>query len=324
VAMPVPAAAHSLLSQLLDLQRGALSRSQAHACGLTDDAITARLAGSRWQRIHQGVYAAFTGPLPRSTRLWAALLRAGPGSTLSHRTAAELDGLTDESDETIHVTVPAGRRIGPFDGVEVHYSRQLDAKRHPALLPPRTRIEHTVLDLVDGASSIDEVLMWVTRACQRRRTTPARLGSALACRPNVRWAAELTAVFADVDEGAHSVLEVLYRRRVERPHGLPRGRGQSPARSGPGRHVDVEYEDYRTRVELDGRIGHVEEGAFRDMDRDNATTIDGLAGLRYGWAQVFGRPCATAAHVARVLRSSGWRGRLRRCGPTCQLPKPPL
>jgi len=129
-------------------------------------------------------------------------------------------------------------------------------------------------------------------------------------------------VLSDVEDGAHSVLEVMYRRRVERPHGLPHGRGQRPPVSGPGRAVDVEYEDYRTRVELDGRIGHVEEGAFRDMDRDNATTVDRLDGLRYGWVQVLGRPCAAAGQVARVLAANGWLGLPRRCGPTCRLPNP--
>jgi hypothetical protein len=42
-------------------------------------------------------------------------------------------------------------------------------------------------------------------------------------------------------------------------------------------------------VELDGRIGHEAEGRFRDMERDNATTVDRLDGLRYGWGRVFGR-----------------------------------
>jgi hypothetical protein len=323
-----PAADHALLAPLLRAQHGAVSRVQALTCGLTDSGIAARLLSGRWQRAHQGVYLAFSGPVPRQARVWAALLRAGPGAVASHRTAAELEGLTGgpaygpgASSELIHVTVPANRRIKPIDGVQIHYTRQLAVKRHPSLLPPRTRTEHTVLDLIDEAVTIDEVLTWVTRACQRRHTTPALLRSALALRSNVRWAAELAAVLSDVEDGAESVLEVEYRRRVERAHGLPPARRQRPPVSGPGRYVDVEYEDYRVRVELDGRIGHVEEGAFRDMDRDNATTIDGLDGLRYGWVHVFGGPCLVAGQVARVLIANGWEGRPRACGRHCRLPQ---
>src|ERR1700733_13068838 len=48
-----------------------------------------------WQQLHFGVYATLTGKPPPDARLWAAVLRAGPQSILSHETAAELHGLTD-------------------------------------------------------------------------------------------------------------------------------------------------------------------------------------------------------------------------------------
>jgi hypothetical protein len=309
------------LRELLDRQHGVISRSQALACGFTDHGIDAQITAHRWQRAYRGVYVTFSGPLPRLTQIWAALLRAGTGGTVSHWTAAELHRLTDGPSDVIHVTVEASRRVEPFPGAVIHYATRLPRTRHPALLPPRTRVEETVLDLVAAARTIDEVLMWVTRAVQRRRTTPERLAKALGRRKKIRWRLELNAVLADVADGAHSVLEVHYRRRVERAHRLPHGKRQRPPVSGPGRQVDVEYEEYRTRVELDGRIGHEAEGRFRDMDRDNATTVDGLDGLRYGWAQVLGRPCVTAAQVALILSANGWRGQPRRCGPSCTLPR---
>jgi hypothetical protein len=60
----------------------------------------------RWRRLHFGVYASLTGEPPREAALWAAVLRAGPWSILSHETAAELDGLLDKPSKMIHVTVP--------------------------------------------------------------------------------------------------------------------------------------------------------------------------------------------------------------------------
>src|SRR4051812_23203293 len=68
-----------VLEQVLARQHGVIARWQALACGLTDEGLRARVSGGRWQRVFRGVYAAFSGPLPRESVLWAAVLRAGAG-----------------------------------------------------------------------------------------------------------------------------------------------------------------------------------------------------------------------------------------------------
>ncbi len=73
------------------------------------------------------------------------------------------------------------------------------------------------------------------------------------------------------------------------------------------------YEKYGLLVELDGRLGHEGMGRFRDMRRDNASTSDGLATLRYGKADVFGLPCEVAMEVAHNLVLRGWNGPPDRC-----------
>jgi len=99
---------------------------------------------------------------------------------------------------------------------------------------------------------------------------------------------------------------------VERAHELPRGSRQ--ARSGDRRHLrDVEYKEYGVVVELDGRIGHTGMGRFRDMWRDNSATVEDRVTLRYGAADLYGRPCAIAGQVASVLARRGWRGCPSRC-----------
>ena len=50
-------------------QSGILTRRQAHEGGLTDEAVEARLASCRWQRVYLGVLATFGGPLPRANPL---------------------------------------------------------------------------------------------------------------------------------------------------------------------------------------------------------------------------------------------------------------
>ena len=43
--------------------------------------------------------------------------------------------------------------------------------------------------------------------------------------------------------------------------------------------------------------------------------VDGLLSLRYGHADLVGRPCQIAHQVARVLQRRGWDGSPTRCPP---------
>jgi very-short-patch-repair endonuclease len=301
-----------------DRQAGIITRQQALSAGLTDDTIGAQLAAGRWQRVHPGVLATFSGPLSRAAQLWAAVLFAGPGAVLSHETAAELIGLDGRHEQRIHVTVPAPRTPVVRHGVVVHRSRNVAGTRHPVLEPPRTRIEETVVDLTQTSRDLDMAVGWLIRAVASRRTTPARLLATLTARRRVRWRRELTDALSDVADGCHSLLELRYARRVERAHRLPRGERQRPRGA---TYEDVAYPEFGTSVELDGKVNHVAEHAFRDHRRDNAVVLAGARVLRYGFADVAQRPCVVAAEVATVLRSAGWPGNPRACGAGCRLPQ---
>jgi very-short-patch-repair endonuclease len=306
--------------ELLQRQNGTLSRAQALNLGLTDSAILVRIRNGRWQRLFPGAYAAFSGEPGRMAWLWAALHCAGPGSVLSHQTAADLYGLLDSPAQLIHVTVPSGSRVARRPGLAIHYSSRLAAARHPALSPPRTRIEETVLDLAAGARSLDDALCWIFRACGSRRTTAAHIAAAMAARSRMRWRDELRAALAYAADGVHSLLEWRYAHGVERPHGLPQARRQRQVRRrSRNEYQDVSYEEFGTVVELDGRIAHPDAVRWRDTRRDNANAADGRVTLRYNWADVTERRCQVAAEVAAVLRNRGWTGVPRRCGSGCAL-----
>jgi hypothetical protein len=307
--------------ELLALQQGVITRRQALATGLTDKAIAVRLDGGRWQRLHTGVYATFSGQVPRPATLWAAVLRAGPRAVLSHQTAAELYGLLDTAAPVIHVTVPSGSPVARPRGVLLHYSHRLEAARHPTLLPPRTRVEDCLLDMVETASSVDEVIGLVLMVSAKRRTTPERIYAAACPRRRLGWRAEVIQALGAAKEGAHSLLEFRYGTRVERPHGLPRGSRQRLVLRGQRReYQDISYEEYGVVVELDGNRAHPLPARWRDIRRDNLNAAQGLITLRLGFVDVSERPCASAALVGGVLRSRGWEGALRLCGRHCQPP----
>jgi len=263
---------------LLAAQSGVVARWQAPGAGLDTAVIDAHLRQGRWQPLYRGVYAAFTGPPSRECFLWGAVLRAGPGAALSYHSAAELDGLTETRAGVVHVAVLPERQIAVSrhergvgaPRVAVHRSARLTVARHPMRLPPRTRVEETVLDLVQASAGFDEALSWLVIACARRRTTRAALRLAIEARPRLRWRAALAGALDDIGSGIHSMLEYRYARGVERPHGLPAASRQARLpRGSRSQYLDNLYEEYGVAVELGGRTAHRPEDRWRDARRDN-------------------------------------------------------
>ncbi len=153
-------------------QGGVISRSQGAEFGLAGEQMRNRVRFADWQRVQRGVYATFSGDLGRESQLWAVLLRAGPDAVLSHQTAAELYGLIKQPSSLIHLTVPHisnPARYSKIPGVVVHRSRILEVTRHPALLPARTRLEHTVLDLIADMDDPADRYDLICRAIGSRR-----------------------------------------------------------------------------------------------------------------------------------------------------------
>jgi hypothetical protein len=305
------------LHELAWEQAGALTRAQVSGGGLSRATLRTQLERGRWQRLQTGVYGVFSGPPSRDAVLWAAVLRTGPGAMLSYHTAAEVSGLADRPGEVIHVTVPGERYIERIRGIVVHRSARAAMAAHPVQLPPRSRVEETVLDLAGTAGSLDEACGWVTRALGRRLTTPARLREAMEARAKMRWRRELAQALSPDWAGVHSSLEYRYVRDVERPHGLPRGQRQVRADGDAGTiYRDVLYDGYGVAVELDGRPAHPADRRWHDIRRDNAAAADGIVTLRYGWLEVGQQPCRVAGQVGRVLGGRGFAGS-RGCSPGC-------
>jgi hypothetical protein len=312
---PLPEA----LRELVARQCGVVTGRQLAEAGITRHAAKSKVTYGRWQRVHPGVYATFSGQPDRLALLWAAVLSAGPGAMLSYQTAAELARLTDRPGDLIHVTIPADRRVTKRPGIVVHRSDRTAEAMHPVKLPPQTRVEETVLDLVGAARTLDDAAGWVLRAIQRGLTARGYLARALAQRPRICWRAELTELLTLDADGLHSVLEHRYYRDVERPHALPAGTRQARVRRG-GRteYRDILYELYCTAVELDGDAAHPADSRWRDIRRDNAAAADGITTLRYSWLDVTARPCQVGAEVARVLARYGYAG-ARPCSPGCSV-----
>jgi hypothetical protein len=317
VAVAIP----ETLEELLKQQGNCVTHEQATERGKTRHEI-ATLAGIRkqgkeqWQRLHRGVYYAAPGPVPRLARLWGAVLRVGHGGVLSHETAAEMWGFSDEPSDPIHVSVPrTAGTLPPTEGIRLHYSSRLPKAEFGVArgygIPPLTWAHDAVLDLASTSDTAEDAVNWAIKACQRGKTTPDLIAMCM-LEPGhrlLRWRGELTSALADIHLGVQSPLEQCYLRDVERAHQLPEGRRQVKTRKGTSvQYHDVRYPDYGVGVELDELAYH----------RGDAAET-----LRYGWLRVAYHPCEVAHEVWTLLVRNGYREDFRRCGPSCTAPASP-
>jgi hypothetical protein len=316
MTLEIPPDCRSLIAS----QGGVISRSQGAEFGLAGEKMRNRVRFADWQHVQRGVYATFSGDLRRESRLWAVLLRAGPEAMLSHQTAAELYGLTKQPSSLIHMTVPHDSnpaRYSKLPGVVVHRSRIIEATRHPALLPPRTRIEDTVLDLIGDLDDPADRYDLICRAIGSQLTTAPRLREALDKRSRFRDRREAESALGDAGQGAMSNLERRYLRGVERRHKFPVATRQTRIRAG-GRsiYLDNLYQDYLVCVELDGHAAHPDSEQWRDKRRDRRNlALEKIVTMRFGYLDLRTQEaqCRTAGEVVRVLRDRGpWVG--ARCG----------
>lgn len=290
-------------------QSWVVTAEQAIAHGLPRASLKRLVDHGVWQRLARGVFLLGVGEPTWLALAWAGTLIGGDRSRLGFAAAGHLWGLVEDPPPTIPVLVPWTTVLDPREPWTFRRERPgVRSDRSPGY-PSRTTLEDTVIDLCADATP-RELVSIVTGAVQSRRTSTAALLAALDRRTRLSQRGLLKELLADVGEGAESALELRYLHDVERRHRLPRARRQH--RSARRRAVrDLRYEEYALLIELDGRV-HI-AGRFRDMERDNGALLDGEVTLRYGWADVSGRPCQVAGEVARLLTLRGWSGLLTRC-----------
>ncbi len=236
-----------------------------------------------------------------------AVLLAGPGAVLSHRSAAALWGVRGASSGAIDVTIP--RKSRSHGGV----------RRHFAVLPadevttergvPVTIVPRTIFDLA-GDSSTDAVEQALRESEYLRLHDRLSLPDLLARYPARR--------------GAPTVRECLRRRRelptgrarswfeleflpFLRRSGLPRPRLNVWLRVG-GRSIQVDcLWPGDVVVELDGFAAHGTRAAFReDRARDRRLRVAGYGVIRLAPEQLEDEPDEISADL-RALIEGGKR-----------------
>jgi len=242
-----------------DLQNGVLTRSQALSAGITDQVIATNLKRGRWQRLHPGVYATFSGVPSADCLLWAAVLRAGPAAVLSHPNVATIhDAGEHDGRPFLVMELLAGRDFGQVllarGGLPVAdvlaYGAQIAAglqHAHEHGLVHRDIKPENLMLLPDGAVKICDFGLVAQRDANLTRYTDphAVMGSPPYLSPEQAQGREVTAqsdlyalgcvLYALLAEGppfssgnvigyayahVHEMPERIERRRPEVPSGL--------------------------------------------------------------------------------------------------------
>ncbi len=205
-------------------------------------------------------------------------------------------------------------------GVVLRHLSDLSGRVLWTASPPRVRLEEAVVGVAASEATDMRAIATLADAVQGRLTTPARLRTSLDGRIRIARRPLLSGVLADLDAGACSALEHGYLTRVERAHGLPTASRQVKASLRGTVYRDVEYDDLRLVVELDGRLFH-DNAAARDLDldRDLDAAATGRLTVRLGWGQVFDRSCRTAYALGAIAQRRGWTGHVHAC-PDCTTP----
>ena len=268
------------LDRLAGSQYGIVSHGQLRGLGMGPWAVEWLLAAGRAVVVRRRVYRLCgVAPSWRGTVL-AAVLAAGDGAVLSHRSAAALWGLVDRRLESGRLEITCPRQIR-MAGVQAHRHRLDPDERTVRGAIPVSTVERTLFDLAESCDRV-EIGRHIDEAVRRGLTTVDRLRRLTAhhgrCgrrRSRTFWAA-MADRGAGFDPGAND-WELRMDRMWERM-GLPPARRQYRIRVGGGRSYRPDRAIVEARIAIDwnGFESHGSRTGFdADSDRRNLLAAAG-------------------------------------------------
>lgn len=295
-------------------QHGAVARWQVLDLGGDGGLPSRRVSAGLWRREAPGVFVVHGAPPTFAQAVAVAVLAAGRGAVVSHRTAAALWGFIGPT-RRIELTIPADR-VHVRAGVTVHRSSDL-ALAAPLRLDGIlvTGAARTLLDLGAVAPSMVRRAVWA--ALRQRATAWDVLLRTLTAhaRRGRRGVGALRAVIAEHygERVTDSTTEdVAYEILVD--SGLvPRPQKQVRVVCADGVPVTVDHgwPRYRALLEVFG-ADHLtnEDLAHLDLHRRNQIELAGYRLLVYSGRMLRSRPDQFVIDVDRMLRAAGWDGNL--------------
>jgi very-short-patch-repair endonuclease len=290
------------VDELLRKQHRVITRKQALACGLTKDMLSRRTRpDGPWRRLLPGVFLGVTGTPTQDQRETAALLYAGPASTISGSAALRRHGLRVPATDKIDVLIPAGRRRQNASFVVLHSTRRVPdpvCYQGPIqfVFPARA-----VADAVRWLDDLASVRTIVASAVQTKLCLIEQLADEL-CSGSMQGSAHFRAALAEVIAGVRSTVEAELRRLIMR------GRIPEPmfnARLFVGDDFvatpDAWWPEFGVAVEVDSKAWHLlPEHWEQTMARHARMTALGILVLHFTPRQIREEP----EKVMRIIRQT--------------------
>lgn len=141
---------HHELAEIAGAQHGVVSVWQMEELGYSEEAIRHARETGRIHQTHRGVYAVGHMCVSRQGECVASILSCGPGTLLSHCSAAWLWGLTSRFARPVEVTASSRRQTR--DEVRIHSAPALDPKDTASIESiavtaiPRTLLDFAAVD----------------------------------------------------------------------------------------------------------------------------------------------------------------------------------
>jgi hypothetical protein len=229
----------------------------------------------------------------------AAILAAGPGAVLSHRSAAVAWRVLPSGPRLVEVTTRS--RAGLQQGtLRAHRNRlaSLDVTSLRGL--PVTTLPRTLLDLAEIVPA-SELMRALDGAVRQRLYDRRAVEAVIARSPGRRGLKPLRAALLALHPGAaltrsafeRCVLPLLEAHAVPRPEVNVRVAGYE---------VDLLWRAERLVVELDGRAFHASPAAFRDdRRRDADLQAAGYRVLRFTWHQIDAETAWVVTRIRQLL-----------------------
>jgi hypothetical protein len=245
--------------------------------------------------------------LSRHGAWMAAVLAAGPGAALSHRSAAALWGIRPTDRADIEVSAPRQLRR---PGIESHRvalpaDEVTEERGIPITTPART-----LFDLA-AVLTRQQLERAITEAEIRRLTSPTSLDALVARHPRRRGIATLKRI---LEQQRHAIGQTITKSELENrflalleAHGLPRPHTNRIVDL-PGGHTheaDCLWPAHRLVAELDGFASHGTRHAFeRDRRRDRQLQAAGYRAVRITWLQLSEEADTIASELRALLRDT--------------------
>jgi hypothetical protein len=300
------------LAELLERQKGVVTRSQARDCGMSDAALRHRLrTGGPWQALLPGVYLNANGAVASAQRELAAILYAGSGSVITGPAALAWHRIRVPRTSVVNVLVPEPRRRRDIGFVQLSRT-----SRMPHMIFPDGQVCYVpavraVADTVRGTRDLGVVRAIVADGVQRGIVRIPQLADELAAGP-ARGSARLREVLAEVGEGVRSSAEgdlraLIKRERIPDPMYNPRLYAGGSFIAEP----DAWWTDAGVAGEIESREWHLSPQDWeRTLARDARMSAYGIIVLHFPPKRLRTEPQAVAAEIRSALAAGRGRGPL--------------